>query len=149
MVLHSRHLEIHRHTKRCTHRLTQTHRHTDRHKQTHTNTDTRTDTHTNTHTHIHTHTNSSRHLGNQNKCPGLGLESNPAGVGLATPLCDEQTDGQDEQTETNDRINDPRTGLTVESSQLTFLLSSKSRDTESKTNIKKSSPIKFRYCALV
>ena len=32
--------------------------------------------------------------------------------------------------------NQPRAGLTVDSSQLAFLLSSKSHDTKSKTNIK-------------
>jgi len=43
----------------------------------------------------------------------------------------------------------PHTGLTVDSSQLTFLPTSKSRDTKTKPNIKKSDPIKFRYCAPV
>ena len=38
-----------------------------------------------------------------------------------------------EQTE----INQPRAGLTVDSLQMTFLPSSKSRDTKTKTNIKK------------
>jgi len=40
----------------------------------------------------------------------------------------------------------PRMGLTVDSSQLTFLSTSKSRDTKTRPNIKKSGPIKFRYC---
>jgi len=40
-------------------------------------------------------------------------------------------------------------GLTVYTSQLTFLPSSKSCDTETRTNIKTSGPIKFRYYALV
>jgi len=47
------------------------------------------------------------------------------------------------------KINQPRTGLTVDSSLLTFLPSSKSRDTKAWINMKKSGPIKFRYCTLV
>jgi len=40
-------------------------------------------------------------------------------------------------------------GLTVDSSQLTFLPSSKSCDAKTRTNIKISGPIKFRHCTLV
>jgi len=39
--------------------------------------------------------------------------------------------------------------LTVDSSQLTFLPSSKSPDTKTRQNIKNSGRTKFRYCALV
>ena len=38
-------------------------------------------------------------------------------------------------------------GLTVDSSQLMFLPSSKSHDVETRPNIKKNGLIKFRYCA--
>jgi len=38
---------------------------------------------------------------------------------------------------------------TVESSQLTFLSSSKSRDTKNEVKYQKFSPINFMYCALV
>jgi len=40
-------------------------------------------------------------------------------------------------------------GLMVNSSHLTFLPSSKSRDTDTRTNMKNLAPIKFRYCATV
>jgi len=43
------------------------------------------------------------------------------------------------QTEDANLTNFPRTGLTVDSSQLTFLRSSKSRDTKTRTNINKNS----------